>query len=156
MRNIWQPQHVTDTPDGLILFDGVCVLCSGWVRFIVRHDPEARFKFLAIQTDAGRALAGRLSIDPDQPQTNAVILGGIAYFKSDAALQVLARLAGFRWLGILAVIPRRLRNFCYDRVALNRYTLFGRTDTCLIPSADLARHFVEAESWNPEASAKGH
>jgi len=129
----------------LILFDGVCVLCSGWVWFIVRHDPEARFRFLAIQTDAGRALAGRLSLDPDQPQTNAVILNGIAYFKSDAALQVLARLGGFRWLSILSVIPRRLRNFCYDRVALNRYALFGRTDACLIPTQDLARHFVEVE-----------
>ncbi len=145
MRDIWQPRHITGVPDGLVLFDGVCVLCSGWVKFIIRHDPDARFRFLAIQTDVGRALAARLSIDPGQPQTNAIILNGIAYFKSDAALQVLARLGGFRWFSILSVIPRRLRNFCYDRVALNRYALFGRTDACLIPTQDLARHFVEVE-----------
>ena len=70
-------------PDGLVLFDGVCVLCSGWVRFLLERDSDAIFRFTPIQSPYGRALAQRLGIDPETPQTNAVIIGGRAYFKAD-------------------------------------------------------------------------
>ena len=90
----WRPVPAPDLPDGLILFDGVCLLCSAWVRFVVRRDPAARFRFVAIQDAAGREMAARLGIDATEPETNAVVLGGRAFFKSDAALAVLGRLPG--------------------------------------------------------------
>jgi predicted DCC family thiol-disulfide oxidoreductase YuxK len=136
----WSPQPAPDEPDGLILFDGVCVFCSRWVRFVIDRDHDRRFRFVAIQSAPGRALAARFGIDPDAPQTNAVIWSGRIWFKSDAALTVLGQLPGTRPLGALKAVPRAVRDPVYDRIARNRYALFGRTEACMVPSAkDRAR-----------------
>ena len=133
---------VTGVADGTVLFDGVCVLCSGWFRFVALRDPAVRFRFTPIQGAYGRSLAIRLGIDPDHPRTNAVIIGGVAYLRSDAAIQVLRRLPGWGWSGVLLAIPRVLRDSAYGVIARNRYRLFGRTDTCMIPDASLAGHIL--------------
>ena len=130
----WSPQPAPDEPDGLILFDGVCIFCSRWVRFVIDHDPERRFRFVTIQSDAGRELATRFGIEPEAPQTNAVISGGRIFFKSDAALTVLGLLPSTRPLAILRAVPRWLRDPAYDLIARNRYRLFGRTDVCMVPA----------------------
>lgn len=130
----WSPQPVPDEPDGLILFDGVCVFCSRWVRFVIERDPDRRFRFMPIQSEAGGGLASRFGIDPEAPQTNAVILGGRIFFKSDAALTVLGQLAATRALGGLKAVPRAVRDPLYDLIARNRYAIFGRTETCMVPS----------------------
>lgn len=132
----WSPQPAPDEPDGLILFDGVCVFCSRWVRFVMDRDRERRFRFLTIQSPRGRALAERFGIDPEAPQTNAVILDGRIWFKSDAALKVLEALPGTRGLGAVRAVPRVLRNPAYDLVARNRYRIFGRTETCWVPAPE--------------------
>ena len=129
----WSPQPAPDEPDGLILFDGVCVFCSRWVRFVLRLDRERRFRFLAIQSERGRALAVRHGINPDAPETNAVVIGGSIFFKSDAALVVLGRLPATAPLAALRIAPRALRDPVYDLIARNRYRIFGRTDQCMVP-----------------------
>jgi len=88
-------------PDGTVLYDGVCVLCSAWFRFVATRDLAARFRFTPIQGQYGRQMAGRLGIDPDHPHTNAVIIEGRAYLRSSAALQVLCRLPGWSWTRVL-------------------------------------------------------
>jgi predicted DCC family thiol-disulfide oxidoreductase YuxK len=138
----WSPQPAPDEPDGLILFDGVCVLCSRWVRFVIARDPERRFRFMAIQSEPGRALAARFGIDPEAPETNAVVWGGRMFFKSDAALTVLGVLPVTRPLGVLRRAPRWLRDPVYDLIAGNRYRIFGRTDACMIPSAQDRARFL--------------
>lgn len=138
----WSPQPAPDEPDGLILFDGVCVFCSRWVRFVIDRDPEQRFRFLPIQSEAGRALAIRYGIDPEVPQTNAVVWGGLIYFKSDAALTVLGALPKTRALAALKAVPRLLRDPAYDLIARNRYAIFGRTDACMVPSAEDRARFL--------------
>lgn len=125
-------------PDGLVLFDGVCVLCSGWVRFIFERDPQARFSFLPIQSEEGRVLAAALGITADEPESNAVVLGGMVHFKSDSAIAVLSALPGWRWTRWLRPVPRPVRDWLYDRVARNRYRMFGRTETCMVPGPELA------------------
>jgi predicted DCC family thiol-disulfide oxidoreductase YuxK len=135
-----------DVADGTVLFDGVCVLCSGWFRFVAARDKAVRFRFTPIQSAYGRSLAIRLGIDPDHPETNAVIIGGVAYLRSDSAIQILRRLPGWGWsAALLTIIPRVLRDSVYSVVARNRYRLFGRTETCMIPDADLARHILHDE-----------
>ena len=89
--------------DDVILYDGVCVFCSRWVRFVAARDKARRFRFTAIQSGYGTRLAQAFGIDPDDPDTNAVIHGGVAYFKSDAALTVLGAAAG---LGLGARVAR--------------------------------------------------
>lgn len=138
----WSPKPAPDEADGLILFDGVCVFCSRWVRFVIDRDPDRRFRFAAIQSEAGRALAVRFGIDPEAPQTNAVVWGGRIFFKSDAALTVLGALTATRPLALLKAAPRVLRDPVYDLIARNRYAVFGRTDACMVPSADDRDRFI--------------
>jgi predicted DCC family thiol-disulfide oxidoreductase YuxK len=142
MKRTWEPRTAHDVPDGLILFDGVCILCSWWVRFVIKRDPTARFRFSPIQSPFGQALANRLAIDIEIPETNALIDGGLAYFKSDAAIQIITKLPRWRWASVLIVIPRSLRDWIYDRVARNRYRLFGKTDACLMPTPEIASRFI--------------
>ncbi len=138
----WSPQPAPDEPDGLILFDGVCVFCSRWVRFVIDRDPERRFRFVPIQSDAGRALAARYGIDPAAPQTNAVMWDGRIFFKSDAALTVLGQLRETRGLAVLKHAPRWLRDPAYDLIARNRYRIFGRTDVCMVPAGEDRDRFI--------------
>ncbi len=116
--------------DGVILYDGVCILCSGWVKFITKRDIDHRFRFTAIQSAYGRAMAQALDIDPGDPDTNAVILDGRALRRSAAALAVLERLPGWRWVAILRLIPPSIRDAIYNLIARNRYRIFGRHPTC--------------------------
>lgn len=145
----WRPQPIGDIPDRLILFDGICVFCSRWVRFVVERDTAAYFRFSPIQSPYGTRLASRLGISVDNPETNAVVIAGCASFKSDAAIEVLSRLPLWRWTRLLRLVPRPLRDRVYDRIARNRYRLFGRLDQCLIPTPDLARRFVADEPPSP-------
>ena len=119
----------------IILFDGVCVLCSRWYRFVTARDRAQRFRFVAIQSPEGRALAGRFGIDPDNPETFALVAGDSAYFRSDAALRILRELPRWRWSAALRVIPASLRDALYGVVARNRYRWFGRLDACTLPNA---------------------
>jgi predicted DCC family thiol-disulfide oxidoreductase YuxK len=129
--------------DNVILYDGVCVFCSRWIRFIATHDTAKRFRFTAIQSDYGTRLARAFGIDPNDPDTNAVIHGGVAYFKSDAALTVLSNLPGWRWTRLLFAVPKPFRNAVYNLVAKNRYRIFGKYDACFVPDADMRERVME-------------
>lgn len=129
--------------DDVILYDGVCVFCSRWVRFVITRDVERRFRFTPIQSPYGTRLAQAFGIDPDDPDTNAVIHGGIARFKSDAALTVLNHLAGWRWTKVLFAVPKPLRDAVYSLVAQNRYRIFGKYDECFVPDADMRARVLE-------------
>ena len=129
--------------DDVILFDGVCVFCSRWVQFVVARDEAARFRFTPIQSAYGTRLAQALGIDADDPDTNAVIHGGVAYFKSDAALTVLSLLPGWSWVRVLFAVPRPLRDAVYNIVAKNRYRIFGKYDGCIVPDAELRARVLE-------------
>ena len=138
----WAPVPTPDLPDGLILFDGVCVFCSRWVRFVIARDAAARFRFLPIQSAQGRALAGRLGVNPEAPETNVVVMDGRALMKSDAALSVLGVLKSVRWLGALRHAPRWMRDPLYDLIARNRYAIFGRTEACMVPGPEERARFL--------------
>ena len=129
--------------DDVILYDGVCVFCSRWIRFIAAHDQAKRFRFTAIQSAYGTRLAQAFGIDPDDPDTNAVIHGGVAYFKSDAALTVLGALPGWNWVGMLRTVPKPLRDAVYNRVARNRYRIFGKYEACFVPDAEMRARVME-------------
>jgi predicted DCC family thiol-disulfide oxidoreductase YuxK len=129
--------------DDVILFDGVCVFCSRWVRFVVARDTSARFRFTPIQSPYGTRLAQALGIDADDPDTNAVIHDGAAYFKSDGALTVLSLLPGWSWVRLLFAVPRPLRDGVYNLVAKNRYRIFGKYDSCMVPDMELRARVLE-------------
>ncbi len=129
--------------DDVILYDGVCVFCSRWIRFVATRDTAARFRFTAIQSAYGTRLAQTFGIDPDDPDTNAVVHGGEVFFKSDAALTVLSHLPGWGWTRLLFAIPRPLRNDVYNLVAGNRYRIFGKYEACFAPDAEMRGRVME-------------
>jgi predicted DCC family thiol-disulfide oxidoreductase YuxK len=129
--------------DDVILFDGVCVFCSRWVRFVADRDTQRRFRFTTIQSDYGARLAKAVGIDPDDPDTNAVIHGGTAYKKSDGALTVLSNLPGWRFVRVFFAVPKPLRDAVYNLIAKNRYRIFGKLDACIVPDADLRARVLE-------------
>ena len=129
--------------DDVILYDGVCVFCSRWIRFVAARDVERRFRFTAIQSDYGRRLAQAFNIDPEAPDTNAVVHGGAAYFKSDAALTVLSHLPGWGWVRGLFVVPKVLRDAVYNLIARNRYRIFGKYEVCFLGDAGFRERVME-------------
>jgi predicted DCC family thiol-disulfide oxidoreductase YuxK len=133
---------MTVWPDeDVILYDGVCVFCSRWIRFIAARNST--FRFTSIQSEYGARLAKTLGIDANDPDTNAVIHGGVAHFKSDGALTVLSCLPGWRWARALFVVPKRLRNAVYNFVAKNRYRIFGKYEVCFVPDAATKARVLE-------------
>ncbi|MGV3550092.1 thiol-disulfide oxidoreductase DCC family protein [Rhizobium sp.] len=130
--------------DGVILYDGDCLLCSRWVKWVVRRDPEGIFRFTAIGSPYGRAMAQRLGIDPDNPATNAVIIDGKAHLYSDAALTIASRLPGWGWVRVFGAVPKPLRDAFYKVIARNRISWFGRPQACDMPGPEVRARIIEA------------
>jgi len=132
----------------IVLFDGVCNLCVGSVRFIVARDPRGRFRFASLQSEAGAALvarhAGGAGIDGGIPDSIALIEDGTLYWRSDAALRIARGLSG-AWpvLGAFLIVPRFVRDGVYRFIAARRYRWFGKRDTCMMPTEELRGRFVE-------------
>lgn len=129
----------------IVLFDGVCNLCNGVVRFIIRRDPEGCFRFAAQQSEVGQALLERYGIPQHQALADSVVViaEGRAFLDSDAALEILRRLRGCGWLYALRHLPKPLRDGLYRLVARNRYRLFGRRTSCAVPTPELRARFLE-------------
>ena len=131
-------------PDhAVVLFDGVCNLCNGSVRFIVARDPAARFRFAGLESEAARRLLGESLISGPLPDSVALIEHRRVYTRSTAALRIARRLR-FPWplLGALMVVPRPLRDLIYDLIARHRYPWFGKRDACMLPTPELRTRFL--------------
>lgn len=127
----------------VLLFDGVCNLCAGSVRFVVERDPEGRFRFAPLQSAAARDLLGDHDVDPTDLDSVVLLADGVAYEKSDAALRVARHLEGpASLLWHARHVPRVLRDAVYDLVAAIRYDVFGRKDRCMVPTPDIEERFL--------------
>ncbi|MGL6290928.1 MAG: thiol-disulfide oxidoreductase DCC family protein [Silanimonas sp.] len=135
-----------DRPSRVIVFDGVCTLCSGWVHFLLaRPRLPADLQFAAMQGAHGRKLLMEAGIDPDDPATFLFLDRGRALTDSDALAAVLAHL-GPGWRLVAALIrltPRALRDAGYRLIARNRYRWFGQREACLLPPADERARFLD-------------
>lgn len=133
---------MNDSP--VILFDGVCNLCNGAVTFIIRRDPTERFMFAPLQSEAGQRLLLEARIPSDSNDTILLIEQGQAYTQSTAALRIAKRLhRPWPLLYMFIIVPRPLRNHIYKWIARHRYTWFGRTDSCMLPTPELKRRFID-------------
>jgi predicted DCC family thiol-disulfide oxidoreductase YuxK len=136
------PCFADDRP--IIIFDGKCVLCSSFARFVLRADRDGRFRFLAAQTPLGTALYRHFGLDPVDYQTNILLEDGEVFLKSDGSLRILARLDA-PWPAIAFVgrlVPRPLRDRLYDFVARHRLQWFGSRETCTLPDPAQADRFI--------------
>jgi predicted DCC family thiol-disulfide oxidoreductase YuxK len=146
--------RVKEAPAGpLILFDGVCNLCNTAVQWVIERDRRGIFRFGVLQSEAGRAALGAAKTPTDLPDSIVLIDGPGVHIRSDAALRI-ARGLGFPWsLAVVArVVPRPLRDAVYSWVARNRYRWFGRRESCMVPTPELAARFVDAREPGAAAS----
>lgn len=128
----------------LILFDGVCNLCNGFIQFVITHDAANRFSFATLQSETGRELLRRHGLTATDLSTIVLVDDQQrAWTKSDAVIRIGQEL-GYPWklLGAARVLPRILRDACYTLVANNRYRLLGHTTECWLMTPELAKKFI--------------
>ncbi len=136
------PSFPDDRP--LIVFDGVCVLCSGFARFVARHDRDRHFRFTAAQSELGQALYRHYDLDPVNYETNLLIADGRASGKMEAFAGIMERLGGvWRLARAVLCVPAPLRDRLYDAIARNRYRLFGRRAICIRPDATWRERVID-------------
>jgi predicted DCC family thiol-disulfide oxidoreductase YuxK len=130
--------------DRIVLFDGVCNLCNAGVRFIIAHDPKAKLRLASLQSPAGQTLLAWTGLPTSHFDTMVFIENGQAFVQSTAILRI-ARHLRWPWplFSIALAIPAFLRDGLYDSIARYRYRLFGKRDTCMVPTPELKRRFLE-------------
>jgi predicted DCC family thiol-disulfide oxidoreductase YuxK len=138
------PGAIADRVPILILFDGVCNLCNGTVKFIIKRDPDAIFRFASLQSEFGRSKLLHFNMDPERLHSVVVIDRDEVLEKSDAALHIVRHLAyPWKFLVVLKWLPKKIRDACYNLIAGNRYKLFGQRDACMIPTIELRSRFLD-------------
>ncbi|MGH1368113.1 MAG: thiol-disulfide oxidoreductase DCC family protein [Maritimibacter sp.] len=129
-------------PKDIIVFDGVCLFCSRFARFIARHDRGARFRFVTAQSPLGQSLYRRFGLDPEGFATSIVIKDGTAFTKwAGFCVAMSVTRWPYRAAGALRVLPKGPADWMYDRFARNRYA-FGRRQ-CEMPSEALRGRLIE-------------
>lgn len=137
---------LSDIPSGqsVILFDGVCNLCNGFVQFLILRDPTRRYRYASLQSDTGRALMQAVGMPIDEINTVVLIEEGKAYTHSDVALRASRHMGGL-WplFTVFYGIPRPIRDAIYNWVARNRYRWFGKREACMVPTPELKSLFLD-------------
>jgi len=133
----------------VLLYDGVCGLCNRTVQFVLRRDGEKRFRFAPLQSAFAARLLGKKGVDASDLSSVYIAVfreqGEILLMQSDAVLWVMEKLPGI-WPGVARVlrfVPRTVRDWGYRVIARSRYQLFGKYDTCPIPSESDRERFIE-------------
>ena len=128
----------------VILFDGVCNLCTGSVRFVIERDSRKQFRFASLQSPVAEKLLGPQRNEADRLESVVLVVGARIYRKSSAALLIARRLDGL-WplLSVLLAIPRPLRDAVYDWIGRRRYRMFGKRAACWKPQPELADRFLD-------------
>lgn len=122
----------------------MCNFCNFWVNFVIKRDNRDVFRFSALQSDISKEIIDRINYDISNPDTFVLIIGEDYYTKSTAALKVCKELSGMiKILYPIIILPKFFRDFVYDLIAKNRYKLFGKTDSCRIPTEEEKLKFLE-------------
>lgn len=125
----------------IVLFDGVCNLCSKSVQFIIKRDPHNQFLFASLQSEMGKSLLEKHHLS--EVDSVVLIKDDMYYIESDAALEICRHLSsGWKLLAILKGIPSFIRDPLYRFVARNRYRWFGKQDSCMLPTEEMKKRFL--------------
>jgi len=134
---------VVEENEHIILFDGLCNLCSAWVKFLVNRDPKSVFRFCSVQSSSGKEVLTYLGLSVEQIETMAYVQHGKGFVRSTAFLQVVKKLPAF-WpiLSVGLYVPAFIRDKIYNQIAKNRYRIAGKRDHCLMPSESDRERFI--------------
>jgi predicted DCC family thiol-disulfide oxidoreductase YuxK len=131
--------------DNLIFFDGVCNLCNSTVQWIITHDPQARFRFVALQSETAQTILQQYGIQLQPQDLNTILLlqNERIFSQSTAVLRICKHLSGVWKLAYgFLLVPTFIRNFFYAIVSQNRYRWFGKEESCWIPTPELRQRFL--------------
>ncbi len=127
----------------VILFDGVCNFCNASINFVIDHDPHKRFKFASLQSELGNAVLQKYQRNTTDFDSIILLKNNRIFTKSKAALEIAKDLCGFwKYLSFFSVLPSPILDFFYDLIAKNRYKIFGKSDFCRMPTAELKERFL--------------
>ncbi len=127
----------------IILFDGVCNLCNGFVRFVIKHDKKNVFKFVSLQSDFTQQLLQKNNLNTAELKSIILFQNEKLFTRSTAALKIFKELnSGWKLIYAFIIIPKFIRDAVYNIIAKNRYRWFGKTDSCMIPTDELQEKFL--------------
>lgn len=128
----------------VILFDGHCNLCNGWVQWVLKRDRKGQYRFASLQSEFGKRLMKSHDRDPESLESVVLLSpNGELFTHSTAALKIAEGMGGiYRLAGILRIFPRGLRDLVYNWIARNRYRWFGRSESCWLPRPEWQDRFV--------------
>jgi len=132
-----------DNGKGIVLFDGVCHLCDGAVRFILKRERATELKFAPLQSDSGKSLLQKYGYPSGYLDGLILIENNRAHDRSSACLRIAGKLS-FPWnlLFPLLIIPKPLRDFIYGMMASIRYRWFGKKKSCSLPQGEDQTRFL--------------
>jgi len=135
---------MNDTNHPVILFDGVCNLCSSSVQFVIKHDPQHYFHFASLQSNFGQQVLEKYQLPPEDFDSFILLDDDKIYTRSTAALRVVKKLKG-PWSALYAfmIVPSFIRNTVYNFIAKNRYKWFGKQEACWLPTPELKELFID-------------
>lgn len=130
----------------IVLFDGFCNLCNGAVTFVLEHEADSTLRFGSLSSEIGaKMLADKWPTGEEVPDSIIVVDSDRVYVKSDAALFIAGYLRSpWKYLKHFKWVPRFLRDAIYDLIARNRYSVFGRRDSCMVPQPEYTSRFVDS------------
>lgn len=128
----------------VVLFDGVCNLCSNSVQFVIKHDPKKQFRFASLQSDVGQHVMQHFGLPANELNSFILLEHDKIYTKSTGALRLTKKLNGL-WPMLYAfiIVPAFIRNAVYSFVANNRYKWFGKKEACWLPTPELKSLFLD-------------
>lgn len=127
----------------VILFDGVCNLCSGSVQFILKRDKKKRFLFASLQSNFGKELLKQSDLPANNYNSFVLMEDGNIFTRSTAALKIFQQLKRWKWVKIFWIVPKFIRDAIYNLIAKNRYKWFGKKKECWLPAPDLKERFLD-------------
>jgi predicted DCC family thiol-disulfide oxidoreductase YuxK len=128
----------------VILFDGVCNLCTASVQYVIKHDPKRTFRFASLQSDFGRKILADFNLPSNDLNSFVLLSGNKIYDRSTAALNIAKKLKGaVNVLYIFIIVPKFIRDFVYSFIAKHRYKWFGRKQACWLPVPELTELFID-------------
>ena len=133
----------SDSEKYIVVFDGVCHLCNGFVNFLLKRDKNDRLRFGLLQYADKLGADESIKQNISSTDSVALIADDSIYFRSTAVLKILKRLGrGWQCFYVFMILPKPLRDWFYDIIARNRYKWFGKRDTCMVPNEKVRRKFV--------------
>ncbi|MEA5256299.1 DCC1-like thiol-disulfide oxidoreductase family protein [Arcicella aquatica] len=138
-------ENIDTIVDGqqVILFDGVCNFCNASINFVIDHDPNKHFKFASLQSEFGDAVLKKYQRNTTDFDSVILLKNNRIFTKSKAALEIAKDLCGcWKYLSLFSVLPSSILDFFYDLIAKNRYKIFGKSDSCRMPTPEFRERFL--------------